>query len=462
MPVSAAPIWRRLLGATAVALALQATAARADSLVDALVAAYDNNPQLLAERAQLRATDESVPKALSGWRPTVTVSGNAGKTRYTTESFGGNPFAPGPTYLQTYQYGLTATQPLYQGGRTTARTRAALNDVAAERARLVSIEQSVLLAAVTDYLNVVEAQSTLDLTISNQHVFEKQREATGDRFAVGEVTRTDVAQADAAVAQAVAQRQQADAQLQVDRAAYQRDIGTMPGFLLAPTGTIGLPASKDEATAAASTDNPDVQTAQYSRASAEDNVKVVRSQLLPNLSLQASVARANDTQFERLRYNDESVTAQLNVPLYEAGSVYSDTRAAKQTVGVRAGQLEQARRQAIEAASSAWEQLKEASANVASFQTQIKANELALQGVQQESAVGERTVLDVLNAEQALFQSRVSLVQAQHDEMLAKYTLAAAVGTLTARSLGLPVQYYDPAAHLAAVRHKWIGLDAGQ
>ncbi|MDC6726191.1 TolC family protein, partial [Leclercia adecarboxylata] len=150
----------------------------------------------------------------------------------------------GPNYLSPYQYGLTATQPLYVGGRTTAQTKEALNQVYAERAHLASVEQSVLPTAVTDYLNVVEAQSTLDLTINNQHVFEKQREATGDRFQVGEVTRTAVAQADAALAQAIAQRQQADGQLQVARAAYRRDIGVAPGALVTPAGALTLPGSK--------------------------------------------------------------------------------------------------------------------------------------------------------------------------------------------------------------------------
>ena len=448
---------RLLVGAMAL-LTPVAQAARAETLDEALAASYDNNPQLLAERAQLRAVDETVPKALSGWRPTVQVSGSAGYNRTQIESLNNASVAGGADYLSPYQYGLSATQPLYQGGRTSAQTHAALNQVYAERAHLTAIEQSVLLAGVTDYLNVVEAQSTLDLTINNQHVFEKQREATGDRFQVGEVTRTDVAQADAALAQAIAQRQQADGQLQVARAAYRRDIGDMPGILVTPKGSLSLPGSKDEAIEQATSANPDVVAAQFTRAASEDNVKVVRSQLLPSLSLNASVSRSNDAQFQRLRYNDQSVTAQVSMPLYEAGSVYADTRAAKQTVGVRMSQFELARRQAIESASAAWEQLKETSANVVSFESQIKANELALRGVQQESAVGERTVLDVLNAEQALFQSRVNLVQARHDQLVAKYTLAAAVGQLTARSLGLQVKLYDGDSHLATVRHKWIGL----
>lgn len=446
-----------LLGAVSLA-ALASSAARAETLDDALAAAYDDNPQLQAERAQLRATDESVPKALSGWRPTVQVTGSAGYNRTQLESVNNAGVPGGPNYLSPYQYGLTATQPLYVGGRTTAQTKEALNQVYAERAHLASVEQSVLLTAVTDYLNVVEAQSTLDLTINNQHVFEKQREATGDRFQVGEVTRTDVAQADAALAQAIAQRQQADGQLQVARAAYRRDIGVAPGALVTPAGALTLPGSKQEAIDRAAAANPDVVTAQYSRAASEDNVKVVRSQLLPSVSLNASVSRNNDAQFQRTRFNDQSLTAQVSVPLYEAGAVYADTRAAKQTVGVRMSQFEQARRQAEEAASAAWEQLKETSANVVSFESQIKANELALQGVQQESAVGERTVLDVLNAEQALFQSRVNLVQARHDQLVAKYSLAAAVGQLTARALALQVKLYDGDSHLAAVRRKWIGL----
>jgi outer membrane protein len=465
-------------------LALLPEAAKAQTLQDALTSAYNTNPQLQAERATLRATDENVPQALANWRPTVSISGSQGIDHNsqhqdcTKLSLGANP-CTGLTAQQAADFGgvvnspntlnstsnlspqseaLTISQPIYRGGRTEAQTEQAMNLVRSERAHLSSIEESVLLSAVTDYMNVVRDQATLDLNINNEQVLRRQLEAAQDRFRVGEVTRTDVAQAEAAYAAAIAGRQQAAGNLQISRAAYERDIGQPPGKLAPPSGVPELPTSRDEVTALAADTNPDVISAQFSQQAAEDNIRVVRGQLLPTISLNASAQRLSETQGAGRVIDDFSLTGQLTMPLYEGGAIYSQSRQASQTAAQRRSQVDNARVTAVQLGAQAWEQLVSDRAQITSQQSQIKANEIALDGVQQEASVGSRTVLDILNAEQILFQSRVNLVTSQHDEVVAEFALASALGRLTAKQLNLPVVFYDPQEHFDAVRDKWIGF----
>ena len=461
--------------------------AQAQTLQDALTSAYNTNPQLQAERATLRATDENVPQALANWRPTVQISGSEGIDHNSQHqdcsklSLGINPCTGASASLTPAQLAaiglgsspntlnstanlspqtqaLTVSQPIYRGGRTEAQTEQAMNLVRSERAHLSSIEETVLLSAVTDYMNVVRDQATLDLNINNEQVLRRQLEAAQDRFRVGEVTRTDVAQAEAAYAAAIAGRQQAAGNLQISRSAYERDIGQAPGKLAPPSGVPELPTSRDEVTALATDTNPDVISAQFAQQAAEDNIRVVRGQLLPTISLNASAQRLSETQGAGKVIDDFSLTGQLTMPLYEGGAIYSQSRQASQTAAQRRSQVDNARVTAVQQAAQAWEQLVSDRAQITSEQSQIKANEIALDGVQQEASVGSRTVLDILNAEQILFQSRVNLVTSQHDEVVAEFALASALGRLTAKQLNLPVVFYDPQEHFDAVRDKWIGF----
>ena len=489
MPKRAMFPTRFLIRASAVSGFVLLTAApglaAGQTLPDALTSAYNGNPQLLSERATLRATDENVPQALANWRPTVTISGSEGishtSTRQDCEKLVPNTGAAGSfsacassfvpneltnaansSNLSPQTYGLTISQPIYRGGRTEAQTEQALNLVRSERAHLVSVEESVLLAGVTDYMNVVRDQATLDLNINNEQVLRRQLEAAQDRFRVGEVTRTDVAQAEAAYAAAIAGRQQAAGNLQISRAGYERDIGTAPGKLAPPNGVPELPTSRDEATSLALNANPDVISAQFAQQAAEDNVRVVRGQLLPTVTLNASIQRTKETTNPGLQVDDMAITGQVSMPLYEGGAIYSQSRQATQTVAQRRSQVDNARVVANQLAAQSWEQLVSIRAQIVSLQSQIKANEIALEGVQQEASVGSRTVLDILNAEQILFQSRVNLVTAQHDEVVAEFSLASALGRLTAKQLNLPVTYYDPDVNFEAVRDKWIGFGDGK
>ncbi len=426
----------------------------AQTLDEALAAAYANNPSLVAARAALRATDEQVPQALSNWRPTVRMAGDVGR------SVVQNKHASASDHSQSrdpVSLGLSVSQNLYRGGRTEAETKRAVNNVRAARAQLISSEQTVLQDAVVAYMNVVRDQAILELRINNEQVLSRQLEATRDRFEVGEVTRTDVHQAEARLSGATADRIQAEGDLEVSRAAYRNVIGESPRELSAPELPVDLPTDIEGATEAAVSANPDVLSARFSERASLDNVDLVRGELLPSVSLIGSASRDLDASGEDTRTTAFEASVSVSVPLYQSGSVYSRLRAAKQTVAQNRHLIEDARRAAIESATRAWETLQAARAAIQAIETQVRANEVALDGVQREAAVGSRTVLDVLDAEQELLDSRVNLVGARRNLTVAVYDLKSAIGVLTAEKLNLPVDYYDPDRHYQEVKGKWFG-----
>jgi outer membrane protein len=435
--------------------------AHAQTLEDALAQAYHSNPTLLAQRAQVRAVDEQVPQALSNWRPTVTFTAEAGKSLVETEAKNNsvattlrNTENRTPRTLE-----LAVSQPLFRGFRTVAETERAESLVLAERARLGVIEQTVLRNAVTAFLDVVREQAVLELTVGNEQVLERQLEAAQDRFEVGEVTRTDVSQAEARLAGATAERILAAGTLESARATYQRVIGEMPGTLLAPQAPEdALPMSLDEAIEMARESNPAVVAASYHEKAANDNVDLIEGELLPTLSLDGDLSRTQDVSGRASEIDSVSVTATLTVPIYQSGSVFSRVREAKQLASRRRVEIDEAMRDAVQLAITAWEELTTARARVVSFQKEADSNTIALEGTQQEATAGLRTVLDILDAEQELLNSRVDLVRARRDVVVGSYRLLEAVGGLTARYLNLPVAYYDPTVYYDEVRDKFFGL----
>jgi len=430
--------------------------ARAQSITDAMVMAYQNNPNILSQRAQLRSQDEQVNQALSGWRPTVTVNSQAGRSYINTRTVSGGPFVSSTQWPR--EATLTVTQNLYTGGRTEAQTRVADFNVLTQRAQLDVVEQATLHAAATSYNDVVLAQAVLVLDINNEQVLARQLEATRDRFTVGEVTRTDVSQAEAALSAAKAAREAAANQLQITRAAYRTTVGETPGELKDPGEAKGLPETRDESISLAQNQNPNVLVAVYTERSAIANVDVQFGGLLPQLSLQGTLTKSANVSSPVDNTDVAQILAVLSVPIYTGGLVESQVRAAKQVVGQRRLELEQAQRSSIQFATTAWESLQSARAQALSFEDQIKANSVALEGVQQEAQAGLRTVLDILNAQQALLQSQVSLAQAHHDTITAGYDLLQAVGHLSARDRQLPVEFYEPTVHYEEVREKWFGV----
>src|SRR5215475_15624755 len=459
--------WQRLAKRTALAAiitAFSATAAQAQTLTQALTESYNTNPQLLAQRALLRATDEQVPQALSFWRPQVNFTGQAGfatSSLHTPPPLGSTDRRHLETRPNLVQ--LQLNQPIYRGGRTEAQTRQAINTVEATRAQTLAVETTVFQAVAMAYLDVVRDQALVEVQRNNVEVLRKQLEATQDRFRVGEVTRTDVAQAESSLAQAQGTLVNQLGVLEISRAEYVRAVGHPPGRLMLPRERPALPATREEALSLAANSNFSVISATFAELAARDNIDVVRGQLLPQVSVVGALARTYDQSvtFKGALTNSAQVTAQLTMPLYEGGAIYSQTRQAEQTVGQRRSQVDQARRTAVQAVTDAWEALKSGRAAVGSFAAAVRAAQIALQGTQQEALVGTATTLDVLIQAQTLLTAQSQLVTAQHDAALAEYNLAAAVGRLIAPELNLPVKLYDMERHYNAVRNKWIGFGGG-
>jgi len=432
--------------------------AEAETLTDSLTAAYMSNPTLAAQRARLRTADEQVPQALSGWRPTVQAFGDAGPRRIERNNkAGAGTLTESNENLFNRRLGGSIDQPIFRGGRTVAATRGAENSVRAERARLWSVEQSVLLAAISAYVDVYRDQAVLDLTIRNEQRLGRQMEATQDRFRVGEVTKTDVFQAEARLARATADRIEAEGNLVSSRATYRNVVGEMPGSLLQPPLPSPLPLNREASVAAALSGNPDILAVEYDERAAMDNIDEVRGELLPSASLVGNAEREWEATRNGARFDTFEALARVNVPLYQAGAVYSRLRAAKQAASEQRRLLDQSRRDAEESATQAWNNLETARAAINSFRAEVQANGIALEGVEREAEVGARTVLDVLDAEQELLDSQVSLVTSQRNEVVAAFELVSAIGDLTAEKLHLPVEYYDPKKHYRAVRDKWFG-----
>ena len=442
---------------TGVGIAFSAVSVNAQTLEEALVKAYQDNPSLKSERARLRATDEGVPQALSGWRPTVEVSGSYGVARSYGSSTGRDKVGE---VREPLTGALTITQNLYRGGRTVATTKQAENNVRADRARLADAEQSVLLSVVTAYADVVRDQAEVELNFSNERVLQRQLEATGDRFRVGEVTRTDVSQAESRQARALADRVAAEGSLRDSRAAYENAVGEVPTLLKPAKPLEDLPGTLREAIEIAKKNNFAVSQARFIEESARDGVRTIVGELLPNLTLNGELETSKETANDRNESDDVALIARVTMPLYASGSVTSRVRAAKQVVSQRREEYNQALRSAIESATNAWQTLQTGRARIQAFSAAVKAAEIALEGVREEANVGSRTVLDVLNAEQELLDARVGLVRAMRDELVATYQLRQAIGEATAEKLGLPVALYNVEDHYREVRGKWWGLGA--
>ena len=438
--------------------------AAGQTLPDVLAISYSTNPTLLAQRAFLRSVDEGVAQAVANWRPTVTVTADGGKSYVDTTTQVFNTDGTERVSVDNFenrlpnQQRLTVSQPVFRGFRTVAETESAENAVMAQRAALSNTEQGVLLTAVTAYMDVLQNQSVLELNINNEQVLGRQLEAAQDRFRVGEITRTDVSQAEARLARATSDRVAAEGDLETSRAQFANVIGQMPETLYVPD-PLGdkLPASEEEAVLAAEASNPNVVTAVFNEKSANADIELVTGELLPTVSVDGEVTRADETGSKFSKSTTGQVLARISVPLYQSGSVYSRVREAKQIAGQNRVQIDEARRQAREDAITAWEALQTARAQVVAFQKEVSANEIALEGVEQEATVGSRTVLDILDAEQELLDASVNLVRARRDEVVSGYQVLTAMGRLTAQDLNLPVELYDPESNYDEVRNKWFG-----
>ncbi|HEY8032518.1 MAG TPA: TolC family outer membrane protein [Methylocella sp.] len=432
---------------------------RAETMSSALARAYAGNPDLNQQRAGVRATDETLPQASSTWRPTANATAQYGYNHLDETSARGK-LLPLRTDTGSWNYGLTVTQNLFNGNRTVNGVRQAESNIFGARETLRNTEQNVLQGAATAYMNVLRDTAILDLRKNNIIVLEEQLRQTRDRFTVGEVTRTDVAQAESSLASARSDYFTAQANLQTSIADYRRVIGVVP-TRLEPARTIEslLPSTLGTAVELALSEHPEVQAALHAVDAAALQVKLVEGELYPTVNLVGNVQ--NNYSFLGVpgdRFFNGSIVGQLNIPIYQGGEVYARARQAKETLGQARLQADLQRDIVRAEVVSSWGQLDSARAVIQSSKASVKSNEIALDSIRQEAEVGQRTTFDILFQQQQLLNARVVLVTAQRDRVVASYAVMAAIGRLSALNLNLSITQYDPTIHFDQVKDKWIGL----
>ena len=429
--------------------------ALADTIEAALVRAYQNNPQLNSQRAQVRSIDENVPQALSGYRPKAALTASAGYQYSDSALTGANPQSGNQAPRSV---GLTVNQSLFNA-QTPQRVRAAESQVSSAREGLRVLEQTVLVSAATIYMDYLRDAAIVEVQRSNTRVLEQTLKQTQDRFNVGEVTRTDVAQSEAQLAAGRTQQLTAEANLTTTRSNFRRIIGNEPENL-APGSPVDrfLPSTLAAAVELSLTQNPNVTAAMYGVDINFLQVKVNEGALFPSVNLQTSVNQAYEQSLTISRTFTAGAAIQLSVPIYQGGAEYALIRQSKESLTQQRLVLEQTRDQARANVVTFWGQLQAGKAQVASAQAQVQASEIALNGVREEAKAGQRTTLDVLNAQQALVNARNSLVTAQHDRVVASYNVLNAIGRLAPQVLGLKTNVYDPSVHYQQVRDSWAGV----
>lgn len=438
--------------------------ASAETLKEALAAAYASNPQLMAQRAALRAIDEGVAAANAGFLPTVNGGITLQRGAQTFDTSASPTGSVSDQDIDDDSYTVTVQQNLFRGFQDRSIRKQRLRESEAGRAQLTNVEQQVLLNAVTAYMNVLRDEAVVELNNNNIQVLERQLQASRDRFRVGEVTRTDVAQSEARLEGAKSTLLSAEATLAASRALYQRVIGRPPATLETPAEGPELPSTLDDAVEIAVAESPNVRQARLNEEAARYSVNQAKGNLLPSVDLtyqrlhNEGITAFGPNVFPAV-FDRSRVSVQLTVPIFNGGQRHSGVRRAKQLRSQRMMEIYQAERVAQEQALVAWDNYRAAKGQILSNEAQVRANEIALEGVRQEAYVGSRTTLDVLNAEQELLNARVSLVRAQRDEAVAAYSLVSAVGRLTARDIGLGIELYDETAYLEKVDGKFIGFD---
>jgi outer membrane protein len=435
-----------------------APVAKAESLPDALAKAYQTNPQLNAERARQRATDENVPQALAGYRPQIVAGLSAGLQAVRN-------LLPDNTVqtatLKPWTIGVTVTQTLFNGFKTANSVRVAELQVQSGREALRNVGQGVLLDAVTVYTNVLANQSLVTAQRANVAFLRETLGITQKRLNAGDVTPTDTAQAEARLNRGLADLNAAEVALAISQATYTQVIGNAP-TMLGPAETVDryLPRSRDDATGLAFAQHPAVLAAGFDVDVASTSIRVAESSLMPTITLQGNVSRSrqSDSTLGTFGTDQASVTGQLTQPIYDGGTAASQTRQAKEVSAQSRLVLDQVRNQARTAAIGAWVANEGAKVAVTASESEVRAATVALAGVQKEAAGGQRTTVDVLNSQQDLIQAKARLIGAQRDRVIASYTVLSAIGRLDVKTLALNTPDYLPEVHYHQVRDAWHGL----
>jgi outer membrane protein len=433
-------------------------AAGAETLPDALVRAYQSNPQLNAERARQRATDENVPQALAGYRPQILASLSAGLQAVRNQ-------LPDNTLqnasLRPWTIGVTVTQILFNGFKTANSVRVAEFQVKSGREALRNVGQGVLLDAVTAYMNVLANQALVEAQQTNVNFLRETLTITKKRLAAGDVTPTDTAQAEARLSRGLADLNAAEVALAVSKETYTQVIGQSPGSLVAASTVDRLsPVNLAEASETARSENPAVLAAGYDVDTAQTTISVAESSLMPLVTVQGGASRSvqTDLTLGTTRTDQASVVGQASVPIYDGGTAASQTRQAKELTSQSRLVLDQVRNQARTAVASAWVTNEGTKTALRAAESEVRAAGVALEGVRREAQAGQRTTVDVLNAQQDLINAKSRQILAQRDRVIASYTLLSAEGRLDVRNLGLNTPDYLPEVHYHQIRDAWHGL----
>lgn len=433
--------------------ALLAMAAPADArtLAESLAVAYETNPVLLARRAETRITDENVAQALSGWRPSVQVTASAGRLRQDQN------YGDGDESRNRTSASLSINQPLYTGGRVSSSVDRSEFEVLASRGRLVDAEQTVLFDAVSAHVAVVRDMEILDLAISNVDRHQQELDALRTLRSVGDVTRTDVVLAEARLSRAIAQRAQAEADLEVSRERYERVVGLKPIDLEAPAPAESLPESLEAATRLAVEQHPIVATTLANMRAARSQVQAAKAELAPRLDLVGEVDNRSNDSFSGQNRSEAELRLELRVPLYQAGRASSQARQAIERLTFNLQSVNDARRQVLEGSAAAWQRLQAAMRSSEALDDEVGAAEQAYQNLRTEFLQGQRSIIEVLDAQRDLTDAQIRLAGARARVLTTSYELRQTIGTLTAAALSLPVDLYMPEEHYEEVRDQWWG-----
>ena len=440
-----------LAGVAALVVSATSVVVQAESLNDALRRAYQKNPDLRAECARQRATDELVPTAKSGWRPRIVAEGAA------TQNWSDTDISK-TTSNFSQSLDIQLSQPLFRGFKTVEGIKAAKARVEAGRQDLLAVEQSVLFQAVSAYAAIVRDRQVLRVRQRNVVNLNKQVKGAAARFEVGEVSRTDVSQAKAQLSAAQAGAALAKANLEASIAQYVAVVGNKPGKL---TGykLAKIPASLEKALSIAQASNPAVLAAAFVHDAALHNIEIAKGDLLPTLTLNAAANYTLDPREGLERSSSATIQGVLSVPLYQSGAEYSAVRQAKHTASQQQIRIIGATRTVRQQVTSSWYVLIASRQAIVSAKAQVSASNAALDGINQEYLGGLRSTIDVLNSEQSVLNAQLTQINAEHDQLVASYQILASIGHLTARHLGLG-GYYDVRKNYDNVKNKWIGLEA--
>lgn len=404
------------------------------TLYEALAAAYQNNPTLQAARIEVLAVEEELSQAISGFRPTISASADITHTDTKTK---GTSFITSDGGNTSKSAELSVNQPLFKGGSTVAKIGQAKNNINAEQLALSATEQSILYDAAVAYMDVLKNKAVLDLDENNSRLVARELEQTQNRFIVGELTRTDVSQSEARLAKAKAGAIKSNGALKNSIVLYRKIVGMPPPIDIAyPNKSIPLPDTQEEIVALAESNNRNVLKAKYIKAAAKDNVSSIFGELLPQISALGSLNKTYDPNDGLDEQRQATIGVSASIPLYTGGATLSRVREAKKRANKRQIEIIEARNTARQEALQNWESLKSAREETKARQTQIKASRIAQEGVHYESELGERTTLDVLNANQELLDAQVSFITAKRDEIVAEFALARSLGVLVPQNFG--------------------------